>query len=375
MKALLIGCEPVDYTIAYANAVVTRMPVTLVLPRDKFAAVMPWLDPAITVELMDWPRHRSLANLAFLWRLTRLIRSEQPDLIHILSNTQLWLNLAMPLWRSIPVVTTVHDVRLHPGDRDTGVLPEWSPRLMARQSDHLVVHGPTLARAAAQVFDKPDSHVHVLPHPAIRRYVELAQEEGLRPRIPDGVFRVLMFGRIFAYKGLDQLMRAERLLLDRTPQLQVIVAGRGDNPWDMHALMGDPARYDIRHRFIKDREVARLFLDADLVVLPYTEASQSGVLPVAATFGVPVVVTDVGELRATVTPHDLGIVVPPCDPEALADAICLMADDPALRDRYGHAALMWSDRLIGPEAVGEQAQALYHRLHQKGEPAASKGWA
>lgn len=375
MKALLIGCEPVDYTIAYANAVVTRMPVTLVLPRDKFAAALPWLDPAITVELMDWPRHRSLANLAFLWRLTRLIRSEQPDLIHILSNTQLWLNLAMPFWRSIPVVTTVHDVRLHPGDRDTGVLPGWSPRLMARQSDHLVVHGPTLARAATQVFGKPASHVHVLPHPAIRRYVELAQEEGLRPRIPDGVFRVLMFGRIFAYKGLDQLLRAEQLLLNRTPQLQIIVAGRGDNPWDMHSLMGDPARYDIRHRFIKDREVAQLFLDADLVVLPYTEASQSGVLPVAATFGVPVVVTDVGELRATVTPHDLGIVVAPADPQALADAIALMADDGALRDRCGRAALAWSDRVIGPEAVGEQAQAFYHCLPQKGEPAASKGWA
>src|SRR5699024_5463865 len=97
--------------------------------------------------------------------------------------------------------------------------------------------------------------------------------------------------------------------------LRITIAGRGDDPWAFRSLMGKPDRYDIRHGFIEDPEVAQLFLDADVVVLPYTEASQSGVLNLAAAFGKPVIVTDVGELRASVEPNGLGMVVPPGDSE------------------------------------------------------------
>ncbi|SHE58837.1 Glycosyltransferase involved in cell wall bisynthesis [Loktanella atrilutea] len=375
MRVLLIGGEPFDYTIAFANAVASRMPVTLIVPRDRFAAALPFFDPQVTVRLIDWPRHRSLANLAFLWQLTRLIRAEAPDLIHVLSNTHLWLNLAVPLWRPVPVITTVHDVSLHPGDRDTAVLPGWAPRLMARLSRHVVVHGPTLARAAQRVFDIPGDRIHILPHPAIRRYADLAVATQPDQTDRSDAFDVLLFGRIFAYKGLDQLIRAEHLLGDRIPGLRITIAGRGDDPHALRALMGDPGRYVIHNRFIPDAEVAALFRATDLVVLPYTEASQSGVLPVAATFGVPAVVTDVGELRATVLPHHLGLVVPPNDPAALAEAIARLAQDPALRGRHGDAARAWAAGAIGADRVGTLAENLYADVHQKAKRAGSKGWA
>jgi glycosyltransferase involved in cell wall biosynthesis len=143
------------------------------------------------------------------------------------------------------------------------------------------------------------------------------------------------------------------------------VAGRGDDPRSLDALMGDPARYDIRHRFIEDREVAQLFLDADLVVLPYREASQSGVIPVAATFGKPVVVTDVGELRATVTRQGLGLVVPAGDPQSLADAIATMASNADLRRQCGDSALDWSDLATGPNFVGARTVEIYDDILQR----------
>lgn len=365
MKVLLIGSEPADYTIAYANSVATRASVSLVLPKSRLAALAPWLDPAIDVRPIDWPRHRSLANPAFLWRLTRLIRQLKPDLVHVLSNTVLWMNLAVPFWRGRPLVTTVHDVRLHPGDRDTATLPGWSPRLMARQSPDLVVHGAALRRDAIAHFGKPEARVQVLPHPAIRRYADLARAEGLRRTESKDTFTVLLFGRIFAYKGLDQLIQAEKLLGNSIPGLRIVVAGRGDDPMALSASMGDPARYDIRHRFIEDREVAQLFLDADLIVLPYREASQSGVIPVAATFGKPVVVTDVGELRDTVVPHGLGLVVPPGDPAELARAIARMAGDPELRRHCGENASLWAERVTGPGAVGAHAVSIYTHILQR----------
>jgi len=183
-----------------------------------------------------------------------------------------------------------------------------------RQSDHVVVHGEGLRKLAVDRYAKTEDHVHVLSHPSIQRYADLARRQRIGRRSEDGSFRVLLFGRIFAYKGLEDLILAEAALGESVPGLRIVIAGRGDDPSDFRPMMGDPGRYDIRHRFIEDEEVARLFVDADVVVLPYTEASQSGVLNLAAAFGRPVIVTDVGELAGTVIPNGIGLVVPPREP-------------------------------------------------------------
>lgn len=361
MKPLLLVSEIEDYTISFANGLASHMPVVLGVPARRYASYARFFRPGVDLRLLDWPRHSSMKNPAFLLSLQRLVRAERPSIVHLLSNNVLWLNLAAPLWRPIPLVTTVHDVRLHPGDHETKVLPTWATGLIARQSGDLVVHGEGLRAAAAERFAKRPDRVHVIPHPSIQRYTELAAAEGLSPA-PDRPFTVLLFGRIFAYKGLGTLLRAEATLGDRIPDLRVTIAGRGDDPRDFAAEMGDPGRYDIRTGYIPDRETAQLFLDADVVVLPYSEASQSGVLNLAAAFGKPVVVTDVGELRATVEPNGLGLVVPPEDPRALAEAIATLAGNPGLRADLGARARAWADGPNAPEAVGAQAADLYRRI-------------
>jgi glycosyltransferase involved in cell wall biosynthesis len=358
MKALLLVTELEDYSISFANGLVRHVNVIFGVPRRRYAHLARWLDPAVDLRLLDWPRHRSMANLPFTLELTRLVRREQPSLVHLLSNTTVWLNLAAPFWRPIPLLTTVHDVQVHPGDHETRVLPGWATNLIVRQSDHVVVHGEKLKRLAVDHFGKAPESVHVLSHPAIRRYADIARQERLERRT-EGRFTVLLFGRIFAYKGLEQLVRAECALGDRIPGLRIVIAGRGDDPWLLRGLMGDPTRYEVHNRFIEDGEVARLFLDADLAVLPYLEASQSGVLNLAAAFGMPVVATDVGELRETVESNRIGLVVPPNDPDRLADAIVLMAERADLRVEFGRNAQAWSEGPNAPEAVGAQAAELY----------------
>ena len=74
-------------------------------------------------------------------------------------------------------------------------------------------------------------------------------------------------------------------------------------------------------RYIPDEEVEALFKAADVVVLPYRSATQSGVTHVAYALGVPVITTNVGGLAETVRPGETGLVVPPEDPAALAAAI------------------------------------------------------
>jgi glycosyltransferase involved in cell wall biosynthesis len=362
MKALLLVADLEDYTISYANGLARHLPVVLGVPRRRYAPFARWFDPAVDLRLLDWPRHSALSNPWFLFNLTRLIRRERPSLIHLLSNTTLWLNFAAPFWRPIPMLTTIHDLALHPGDIETSVLPRWSTDLIVRQSDHVVVHGEGLRRIAVDRYSKSPDHVHVLSHPAIVRYTELAHREKLVRRPEDGTFRILMFGRIFAYKGLEQLIRAEAVLKDVLPEMRLTIAGRGDDPWTFRPLMGRPERYDIRRGYIEDADVAQLFLDADVVVLPYVEASQSGVLNLAAAFGKPVIVTDVGELRASVEPNGLGLVVPPGDPERLARAIRILAESATLRNEFGTNAQAWAMGPNAPETIGAQAASLYRMV-------------
>jgi len=362
MKVLLLVSELEDYTISFVNGIARHVPVILGVPHRRFAHLACWFDPAVDLRLLDWPRHRSPANPLFLLKLTRLIRRERPNLIHLLSNSTLWLNFAVPFWRPIPLMTTVHDVDLHPGDADTSVMPAWAGSLMARQSDDLVVHGDGLKRVALARYAKAPEHVHVLSHPAIRRYADLACRERMTRRTDDGTVRVLLFGRIFAYKGLEHLVRAEAELKDTLPGLRITIAGRGDDPWAFRPLMGNPDRYDIRHRYIDDMEVAQLFLDADIVALPYTEASQSGVLNLAAAFGKPVIVTDVGELRATVEPNNLGLVVPSGSPGHLARAIRLLVENDTLRTAFGANARTWATGINSAERVGARAASLYREV-------------
>jgi glycosyltransferase involved in cell wall biosynthesis len=364
MKALMLVSELEDYTISFANGVARSLPVTVAVPRRRYEGLADFFDPSVDLRLLDWPRHRSPSNPRFVAELVRLARRERPSVVHLLSNNTLWLNLALPLLGRAPIVTTVHDVDVHPGDSETAALPRWATDLVVRQSDDIVVHGAGLRRAAIARFRKSADRVHVLPHPSIGRYAQLARRQGL-VRQSRG-FTVLMFGRIYAYKGLLHLLEAEALLGGRIPDLRLVIAGRGDDPRSHGAAMGDPRRYDIRNRFIEDAEVAQLFIDADVVALPYVEASQSGVLNVAAAFGKPVVVTDVGELRATVEPNRLGLVVPPGNPSALAEALAQLAADPGLARDLGNRALAWAEGPNAPEAVGAEAASLYARILARG---------
>lgn len=90
--------------------------------------------------------------------------------------------------------------------------------------------------------------------------------------------------------------------------------------------------FEIHNEFVPDDLVAALFQRSTLVVLPYTEMSgMSGVLNVAYAFGKPVVVSDVGGLDEAVEHGKTGLLVPPRDPQALADAIIQLLVDPDLK--------------------------------------------
>ena len=125
---------------------------------------------------------------------------------------------------------------------------------------------------------------------------------------------LLFFGLIREYKGLDLLIQAMSFLDD---SYQLLIAGEsyGDFGKYGQVIEASPAKNRIQtlNRYISDEEVPVLFSAADVLVLPYKSATQSGVIPVAYHFEVPIVATDVGSLKDTVETAGTGIV---CRPQA-----------------------------------------------------------
>lgn len=361
MHILLIAPAIPDYCVEYANALAGRARVTLIAPHRSFKNHAEFVDRAIDLRLVDWPRHRSPKNLIFMRRLRRQIDLLRPDITHILSEGVLWLTLVLSTAKKYGIVTTVHDVTYHMGDRASRQVPRWFADHLIKQSDQIIVHGPTLRAAAETTYPEIKTKLSILPHVALNRYRDLSVLRGMK-RSSSSTVNILFFGRIYRYKGLDVLIRSVSRVTKEFLGVRVVIAGHGDNFSGYQKEIADQKFFDVRNRYVDDEEAAQLFTDADVVVLPYVEASQSGVLAIANAFAKAVVVTNVGELGRAVVDGVSGLVVPPGDERALADAILRLATNPELRARLGNAGRALADETTSPAVVAEKALAIYTRI-------------
>jgi glycosyltransferase involved in cell wall biosynthesis len=138
--------------------------------------------------------------------------------------------------------------------------------------------------------------------------------------IPSGKKNLLFFGLIRKYKGLDILIKSFGLLPE---EYRLIIAGEPYGSFEEYAALikESPSKERIHCflSYIADEKVKKFFSAADLSVLPYRSASQSGIIAVSYNFGVPVAVTD--SLKKEVEAAGTGIAAEDITPEALADAI------------------------------------------------------
>ena len=194
----------------------------------------------------------------------------------------------------------------------------------------------------------PEARYTEMPHPLYSHFGEkLPREEaekalGLAP----GKKNLLFFGLIREYKGLDILLEAFRDLPD---DYQLIVAGEPYGSFDKYQKIIDTLpgkdRIHLFPRYIKDSEVKLYFSAADVTVLPYRSATQSGISSVSYHFEIPMIVTDTGGLKSTVGDTGTGIVAPKADPEAIRREILRFFSDPSIREGCVEAIRREKERL------------------------------
>jgi glycosyltransferase involved in cell wall biosynthesis len=264
-----------------------------------------------------------------------------------------------PDGRRRPLVLTAHDVL--PREPRPGQLS--AQRRLYDRFDAIVVHSEHGRSRLIDEVGVDGERIRVIPHGVFTHLATGASEE---PRTGERPV-VLMFGLMRPYKGIDVLLDAWRGAGGEGPieQAQLVIAGMPR--MDISALRAAaPANVSFDPHFVTDDELPAYFQRADLVVLPYLQADQSGVLFTALAFGKPLLLSDVGgfpELESTGAAR----IVPAGDSRALGRALRgLLADRATLTEMCVRARAAANGRYSW-DAIAAEHVELYERLLATGE--------
>jgi glycosyltransferase involved in cell wall biosynthesis len=269
---------------------------------------------------------------------------------------QWWIPFMAPLttWllrraRRLGIHSTVicHNVLPHERRR----IDRFLARLALRQADRLIVHSSAQQAVAQELL--PGSAVNVCPHPSYAAFEAAWTREQARAQLQIDGKVLLFFGLVRPYKGLLDLIDALPAVLNEMDVMLFVVGEVWGDDAPYHErlrALGIADRVQWVDRYIANDETALYFAAADLAVLPYREATGSGVLQLALGLGVPVVATRTGGMEESVEDSVTGFLVDPGDVAGLSGAIrryfredrsdAFRAAIAQQRDRFG-----W-DRLI-----------------------------
>lgn len=289
-----------------------------------FKAPASWLPRSLTL-LAKGFRH-----VQGLLRTLGALRRLQPDVIHVQ-----WLPLPVidalfvPLLRRIaPVVLTVHDSNPYNGAGP--LLLRLGNMLATRRCDRWIVHNELSERQLA-ARGLPVERLHRVAHGLLSSPGDAPVDEFERA---DGRIHFLQFGKLKDYKGVDVLLNAlGRLSAAQRDRCLVSIVGRPyletEPLLDLMTHHRLQSFVKLRLDFVSDAEMAALFDDADALVFPYRGIDTSGVLMAAIARGIPVVASDIGCFAEMLTDGVEGRLVAPDDPDALADALIDLIEDPS----------------------------------------------
>lgn len=269
------------------------------------------------------------------WLKTGLyIRKQKPDLLI----TKFWLPFMGPAFGTVAAIVGFNRDTTRLSILDNVIPHEHRPgdklftRYFIRFTDAFIAMSDSVLKDLKSFT--PNKPALFNPHPLYDHYgkpdnkVTACNNLKLNPNLT----YLLFFGFIRDYKGLDLLLDALALIVEKRPNLRLIVAGEFYNNADPYLKQIEKLNLKdqviLRTDFISDDKVADYFNAADVVVQPYKSATQSGVTQIAYHFEKPMIVTNVGGLPEIVPHMKTGLVSEPTS-LAISSAINEFLDLPS----------------------------------------------
>lgn len=262
-----------------------------------------------------------------------------------------------------PVVLTAHDVvPREPRPGQLGAL-----RSLYGALDAIVVHSEHGRGVLTDELGVADERVHVIPHGVFDYLTRVPDPLPLPTELAAVDCQVvLQFGLMRPYKGID-LMLTAFAGAQTDAELWIVGMPRMDTAplHDLATGLGVADRVRFVERFVGDRELGAFFRRADLVVLPYRQIDQSGVLFTALAFEKPLLVTRVGGFGEIADRYGAARAVAAGDVDALAQALAELLADAGARERLARAAASLAHGEFAWSSIASRTRELYVTLAER----------
>ena len=275
----------------------------------------------LTIRLFKYPSLKvfNRQNFRLHRRLARVLNQQYYDVVHLngYRGSQLFLYAML---RRVGKVWSVHDPILHSGEDKWQT--RWAYSLFRFFRAQFILHNRQQLPEFIEKYNIKPARCHYVPLGPyeVFRLFENGQSVATEPH------HVLFYGRISPYKGVEYLVEAAKIARQQLPDLHVTIAGQPNYAFD--GDVSDKSLFTFIDNYIPNETLAQLIQRAAVIVCPYTDATQSGVIMTAYAFDKPVIATAVGGLPEVVEDQKTGRLVPPRDASALADALVETLSNP-----------------------------------------------
>jgi len=298
-------------------------------------------------------------NLKMVSQILKVIWKHKPDILHIQSNGHrlfFWIFFLKP--RKTKIVNTIHDPVKHFGDETSHAIDDSIVKYWSRfYTNKFIVHGNFLKDQLSESYRVKKSRIAVIRHGHLEIFKNFQKH-----RVNENSNNILFFGRIWKYKGLDILIEVANTIANENPELEFTIAGAGEDINVYRQNVKSNANIIFENRRIPNKEVGIFFDRASMVVLPYIEATQSGVIPLAYAYSKPVIVTDVGSLSEVVIHKSTGLLIDPNSVESLSNAIMYLAKNENKRKEMGHNAYNFAMKELSWNLIANNTVELYKSI-------------
>jgi D-inositol-3-phosphate glycosyltransferase len=282
------------------------------------------------------PARKMVRVLTYYWRLVCYSARAKPKLFHILWNNKFQLldcTLLMLYYKLLRkrIVFTAHNVNAGKRDQNDSWLNRLSLNVQYNLSDHVFVHTNGMKNQLVADFRIPAEKVSVIAfgiNNTVPNTSLPSADAKRRMGIGTDDRSILFFGNIAPYKGLEHLVAAFSALLKKDRSYRLLIVGKPKGPqsyWNkirrsiVNSAIVD--RVIEKIEYVPDEATELYFKAADVLILPYTQVFQSGVLFLGYSFGLPAIAADVGNLKNEIVEGKTGLVFRAQDPSDLASKI------------------------------------------------------
>lgn len=314
---------------------------------------------SLGIPVIDLGMRHKLRLDAF-WRLYRLLRKNQPDILYT------WMFHA-----NIPgrVIGRLGGVRTIVSSEHTmgqeGLTRRWLDRMTSRFADRIICVSQGIANFGSKVIGFPPEKLVVIPNGIdLEIYTSLPSQAQARARynLPEKDILIGAVGRPRPVKGYAVLLKAFFQISEVHPQAHLVFVGEGPDKMQL-AKQAAQAGLAESVTFLGDQEnIPGLLPALDILAMPSLHEGLGIVALEAMAAGLPVVGTRVGGIPEAVIDGVTGYLVPPSDASALSEALLRLIEDQILRQQLGEAGRKYVYEHFSEGDVRKKTEDLFAEL-------------